>query len=277
MARILSVALSVLLLSACAMLIENNETPVVEREPAPALEMQAVESSVPEAVEPPENERGRVPKKIPSKQEIRLLQTQLKAAGFDPGPIDGALGDRTLTALRRLQSGCSNLKDLLENPSGGISARDEIRLIQARLRDSGFDAGPVDGIMGLKTKAALLRAQAGCTVAEDWSATLEDPVQAAETIPSPMAASEKQQPVPFKASAATDSVREVDGQPNASEKSPGREEIRILQLKLKAAGFDPGPVDGIVGPKTNAALEQYRMVHGSSNSRRLSSGVKFVY
>jgi peptidoglycan hydrolase-like protein with peptidoglycan-binding domain len=61
------------------------------------------------------------------------------------------------------------------------------------------------------------------------------------------------------------------------DKSPSREEIRLLQLKLKAAGFDPGPADGMLGPKTNSALEQYRMLHGSSNSRKLSSGIKFDY
>ena len=181
MARILSVALSVLFLSACATVTENNETPVTEPL-APAPEIQAVEPSVPEAIEPPKNELVRVPK-IPSTQEIMLLQTQLEVAGFDPGPVDGALGARTLSALRQLQSGCSNLEDLLENPSSGISARsgDEIRLLQVRLKDAGFDAGPIDGVMGLKTKSALLRAQSGCTVVKDWSATLEDQVQTSDS------------------------------------------------------------------------------------------------
>ena len=213
MARILSVALSVLFLSACATVTENNETPVAESQPAPASEVQAVEPIVPEAVEPPKNELVRVPK-IPSTQEVTLLQTQLKLAGFNPGPVDGVLGARTLSALRELQSGCSNLEDLVENPSSGISVRseDEIRLLQVRLKDAGFDAGPIDGVMGLKTKSALLRAQSGCTVVKDWSATLENQVQTSETAPNSMAASEKQQPVPFKARPATESVREVSSQ-----------------------------------------------------------------
>ena len=211
MARILSVALSVLFLSACATVTENNETLVAEPLPAPAPEIQSVEPSVPEALEPPKNALVRVPK-IPSIQEIMLLQTQLEVAGFNPGPVDGTLGARTLSALRRLQSGCSNLEDLVENPSSGISARsgDEIRLLQVRLKDAGFDAGPIDGVMGLKTKSALLRAQSGCTVVKDWSATLENQVQTSETVPSSMA--EKQQPVPFKARPATESVRKVSSQ-----------------------------------------------------------------
>ena len=36
-----------------------------------------------------------------------------------------------------------------------------------------------------------------------------------------------------------------------------REDIRILQLRLRDAGFDPGPFDGIMGAKTQAALAQY--------------------
>ena len=35
------------------------------------------------------------------------------------------------------------------------------------------------------------------------------------------------------------------------------EEIRILQLRLRDAGFDPGPFDGIMGQKTRSALQQY--------------------
>ena len=35
------------------------------------------------------------------------------------------------------------------------------------------------------------------------------------------------------------------------------DEIRELQGKLKAAGFDPGAIDGIVGPQTRSALRNY--------------------
>ena len=36
-----------------------------------------------------------------------------------------------------------------------------------------------------------------------------------------------------------------------------REEVRILQLRLRDAGFDPGPFDGVMGRKTRSALAQY--------------------
>ena len=36
-----------------------------------------------------------------SPSEVRAIQTALKRKGFDPGPIDGIAGKRTLTALNR--------------------------------------------------------------------------------------------------------------------------------------------------------------------------------
>ena len=299
MAKFLSMVLSVFLLSACATVSEDNDSQVVGTQALPGSEIQSVESSAPTSVEPARNELAVATKKISSKQEIKSIQAQLKAAGFDPGPVDGALGAKTISALRRLQSGCANLKDLFENSTSGISQQpvgmqtakqsasdkfssiDEIRLIQVRLKDAGFDVGPVDGVMGSKTKSALLRFQSGCTMVKEWSATLENQVQTSDRMPSPMPASEKQlQPAPSKASPAIESVRDEAGKMNpAADKSPRREEIRLLQSQLKAAGFDPGPFDGVLGPKTNSALQQYRTVYGSSNSRKLSSsvGLKFDY
>jgi peptidoglycan hydrolase-like protein with peptidoglycan-binding domain len=96
-----------------------------------------------------------------------------------------------------------------------------------------------------------------------------------------MSASEKQiQPALFKAPSATESVRDEAGKVNAAaDKSPSKEDIRLLQIQLKAAGFDPGPFDGMLGPKTKSALQQYRTVNGTSTSRKLPSGVgiKFDY
>jgi hypothetical protein len=35
-------------------------------------------------------------------------------------------------------------------------------------------------------------------------------------------------------------------------------DVRALQTRLKASGFDPGPLDGIAGARTLAALNAYR-------------------
>jgi peptidoglycan hydrolase-like protein with peptidoglycan-binding domain len=38
----------------------------------------------------------------------------------------------------------------------------------------------------------------------------------------------------------------------------GPELIRMVQLALKDSGFDPGPIDGILGPKTRKAIIEFQ-------------------
>jgi peptidoglycan hydrolase-like protein with peptidoglycan-binding domain len=41
-----------------------------------------------------------------------------------------------------------------------------------------------------------------------------------------------------------------------------RLETERVQKQLKAAGFDPGPIDGRFGPLTEAALREFQQHHG---------------
>lgn len=57
----------------------------------------------------------------------------------------------------------------------------------------------------------------------------------------------------------------------ALEDSPqDRQLIRQVQQKLNDEGFDAGPVDGILGPKTEAALERFQADNGLTQSGRLN-------
>jgi hypothetical protein len=62
-------------------------------------------------------------------------------------------------------------------------------------------------------------------------------------------------PTPPPAAAAVE-IRPAPPPP-ADTRPLTREEIRELQSKLSAAGFAAGPVDGVVGPQTQAALRRY--------------------
>ena len=283
MDRTLSFALVFLFMSACVTVNEDKDFQTGETQAlaVPIPEIPVVASSTDSI----KDESSQVaPNRILSKQEINLLQSQLKAAGFDPGPLDGVLGAKTTSALRRLQLGCANLKDLLENPdfgtfqqSGGMQtakqsvtdrtfSADEIRLIQVRLKEAGFDGGPIDGVMGSRTRSALLRFQSGCIIVKDLPPYLNSEPQTVQRLPSPASASEKQpHPVLSKFSPPAASIKDEAGKVNvATDKTPSRDEVRLLQAQLKAAGFDPGPFDGLLGPKTQSALQQYRVVQGVS-------------
>ena len=39
----------------------------------------------------------------------------------------------------------------------------------------------------------------------------------------------------------------------------GAELIRMVQLVLKDSGFDPGPIDGALGPKTRTAIKRFQI------------------
>jgi len=295
MDRTLSFALVFLFMSACATVNEDQDLQTAETQ---ALAVQTAEIPVVEAASSStdsiKQESGQVaPSRILSKQEIKLLQSQLKAAGFDPGPSDGVLGTKTTSALRRLQLGCANLKDLLENPDFGAFQQsrgmqtakqgvgdrtfsaDEIRLIQVRLKEAGFDVGPIDGSMGSRTRSALLRFQSGCIIVKDLPPYFNSESQTTERLSSPAVAEKQPLPVLSKSSPAPASIKDEAGKVNVvTEKTPSREEIRLLQMQLKAAGFDPGPFDGLVGPKTQSALQQYRAFQGGSKPL---SGVGLKY
>src|SRR5437870_4251126 len=53
-------------------------------------------------------------------------------------------------------------------------------------------------------------------------------------------------------------------QPRGQPKQPGQHGGKIagLQQSLKAAGYDPGPIDGIIGPKTKAAVKKFQEANG---------------
>ena len=201
-----------------------------------------------------------------SKQEIRQIQLRLKAAGFDPGPTDGILGPKTRSVLLRLEAGCTIVNQLVATTEKEIFApanetqapewmgsantlsKSEIQLLQKRLKAAGFDPGPVDGTLGTTTRAALSRCKAGCTVLNELSRTSDKPVFGQTT--------EIQPPRAIVSAKSTGSVND----------HLRNQKIRLAQERLKAAGFDPGPIDGKLGVQTKSALEKYRASHKLTSS-----------
>ena len=259
----LVISLCVLVVSGCS--IWDTQEMEAEKSPASA----AVETEpVDLAVETPAKETRASTTRILSRDDIRRLQQRLKEVGLDAGPADGVAGPRTKAAFVRFQSGCSKIKTLIEtvaeseshspnaSPAGTRTpSRQETQAMQTQLRDSGFDPGSSDGIFGNRTRSVLVQLKNNCPTVNDFAAILD---QASVLVEKQVGRAQATTNASNKFQTISPANgREVSKPAAVSQRGQSPEEIRILQLRLRDAGFDPGPFDGVMGPKTRLALQLY--------------------
>jgi len=256
----LIVLLCLILTSGCA---SFDSAEVTGEPPSATLEAAASEASTePPIVEVAPVEAPVVTTRSFTQDEMRRMQLLLRDVGFNPGPIDGIAGAKTKAAAARFQAACSKANGVIERwadvastavGESEIPNAEETRTIQAQLKSAGLNPGAVDGIFGSRTRALLMQLKNGCPLIADFAQSADQVAEANRS------AGGGQRP---QSGAGRFPVsRALPG--NDEAKQPGlalarsQEEVRILQLQLRDAGFDPGPFDGIMGPKTRAALEQY--------------------
>jgi peptidoglycan hydrolase-like protein with peptidoglycan-binding domain len=252
----------------------TTETPMVS---GPVAESEAPQAA-PEVTLATSNEATIVPSRSISIDDIRRLQMRLRELGFYPGTADGVAGAKTKTAFNRLETGCAKLEPLSENLpvdvvhgfSGAATAAKvptsaDTAILQSQLRSAGFDPGPVDGILGAKTKSLIAILHSSCLMAKEFQGTLDQRTRAAnlETRIAPPAETSK--PLTASVSARNETTKLTSAPPPRSQ-----DEIRILQLRLRDLGFDPGPFDGVMGAKTKSALAQYE---ASQRNRKIKTGL----
>lgn len=82
--------------------------------------------------------------------------------------------------------------------------------------------------------------------------------------PRPVASAPAPKPAPVAAPAPAPAAPVVTSQPAAPDLSRAltRGEMREVQTLLKSAGYDPGPADGLMGPKTRTAIMSFGESHG---------------
>ena len=134
--------------------------------------------------------------------QVTGLQQRLEIHGFDPGRIDSVFGPRTEQAVRAFQqarglevNGIVNRAtwQLLEADPQPVAVAvpaevlnkgtkgSKVRTLQTRLQIKGFDPGPVDGIFGSRTQAAVIAYQQtkglegdGVVDEQTWSALSQE-------------------------------------------------------------------------------------------------------
>jgi len=197
--------------------------------------------------------------------EARAVQLLLTYHGFDPGKIDGIVGGRTRTAITAFRTkhrlpATDDHKDLraallemlrpaddgqVTVPSAAATtppAASDLRVVQSLLEYLGWNPGPVDGRAGPRTRNAVAEFQRsrGAIATGEADAGL-------------------------LAALAAEATRGF-----------GRNHLadtRLVQHLLAIRGFHPGDIDGLVGPRTKAAITAFVQTRGGSPKDELDGGL----
>ena len=86
---------------------------------------------------------------------IATLQQELREAGFDPGPVNGVMTEKTTRALIAYERRMKHMPQAIA--SVGVDAADPVMRAQHALRQLGFYTGPADGALGPSTRDAIIR------------------------------------------------------------------------------------------------------------------------
>lgn len=131
--------------------------------------------------------------------------------------------------------------------------------VQRALEEAGFNPGSIDGRMGRRTRSALKAFQSakdlkarGEVDRKTWQALQEANTMRAASPPSVA----EDEPIPSPAT--KEEMRAAILEYRL--RSPDR--ITKVQRALEQAGFDPGQIDGELGPRTDQALRAFQKAQG---------------
>jgi peptidoglycan hydrolase-like protein with peptidoglycan-binding domain len=146
-------------------------------------------------------------------------------------------------------------------PSTGPLTPDEIRELQGKLKAAGFNPGSIDGTIGRQTRSAI-RQYAEARALPNADATRELLVRLKAEVPAPVSSASVSSP-----SVSPPPVwQQLDKSTPDSAAPLTPDEIRDLQGRLEAAGFNPGAVDGVMGRQTRSAVREYAEAQGIPNA-----------
>lgn len=99
--------------------------------------------------------------------EVIQIQTKLKEKGYYTGKVDGIFGTKTKDALTKYQKDVGLVADGIAGPktlaklgiTANTSSASQTKNIQSKLKEKGYYTGNVDGILGIKTRAAIVTFQ----------------------------------------------------------------------------------------------------------------------
>jgi len=207
-------------------------------------------------------------------EAVSYLQQSLIKLGYNPGPVDGIFGNGTDAAVRAFQASKGLVVDgivgnntwaaidsALANPPTPPappqtthpllkkgSTGEAVIYLQQSLAKLGYIPGTIDGIFGVNTEAAVKMFQSGNGLVVDgivgnntWAA-IDKALSNPSTPPTPPTPPPTTHPL-VKMGSTGDAVK-------------------YLQQSLTKVGYNPGPIDGIFGSKTEAAVKAFQSANG---------------
>lgn len=123
----------------------------------------------------------------------------------------------------------------------------DIEMVQRRLNALGYQAGTADGVAGPRTRTALRAWQADVGLPRTGEVDRAAVERLASAPPPP-----RGEPAPQMTQA---------------------ERVKLVQTRLKAAGYDPGPADGVLGSRTRAAIGDWQRANGMPVTGEVSSSL----
>lgn len=146
-----------------------------------------------------------------------------------------AAGARPARLVRELR----HARGVVLSPGSGygrVGGSPLVRALQIRMADAGYAPGPIDGLYGPRTDRSVSRFQGAHGLQVDGLAGPKTLAEAAQ----PAAAL----------------------YPRAGYATGGAAPVRGLQSRLARAGYSPGPVDGLFGPRTERAVRRFQTAQG---------------
>lgn len=221
---------------------------------------------------------------------VRSLQQRLRALGYYRGEIngvfdadtkeavmrfqqaqgltvDGVVGPRTFAQLGNAQP--ASPRPTASSPSPSTATTNEptitylglgsqgtpVRSLQQRLRSLGYYQGAITGRFEADTENAVRRFQAAQNLTADGVVGPRTFARLGQAQPATTTATPPPTPTPNPAPPTTTAANGSNSTTLASE------EVRSLQQRLSERGFYDGEVDGIWGPRTQAAIENAQRVY----------------
>ena len=176
-------------------------------------------------------------------EAVKQAQTLLNQWGYDAGSADGIFGGNTENAVKEFQQNNGLTADGIVGKNtwaalqSGVTLRrgdrgDNVTKLQNILNAKGFNAGNADGIFGENTENAVKAFQQAYGLSVDGIV-------------------------------GPDTWNSLEGEGNLKRGARG-EKVKLVQNLLNQKGYNAGSADGIFGGNTESAVKAFQQANGLS-------------